>query len=192
MFGATFNLVRRVGSHTTVIYGILTDGSLEINSFALNNRFNYRNVVQNNVNAMSKTIFEKPGFLSKSSKFSVVWTIRFCSNFTSMLNKHFKRNVWRDFILPMSALATVAGKSFNGKFTAKTDRVFYVTIADADIGSLKPLHTLFDKYLDHMLVKFEQNIKCGTLIIYVQICVWLNHMQHLLCSKITVEIFVGL
>ena len=28
----------------------------------------------------------------------------------------------------------------------------YVTIADADIGSLKPLHTLFDKYLDHMLV----------------------------------------
>ena len=30
-------------------------------------------------------------------------------------------------------------------------------IADADIGSLKSLHTLFDKYLDHMLVKFEQN-----------------------------------
>ena len=34
---------------------------------------------------------------------------------------------------------------------------FYVTVADADIGSLKSLHTLFDKYLDHMLVKFEQN-----------------------------------
>ena len=47
----------------------------------------------------------------------------------------------------MSALATVAGMSFNGKFTAKivfSDRVFYVTIADADIGSLKSLHTLFD------------------------------------------------
>ena len=56
----------------------------------------------------------------------------------------------------MSALATVAGKKFNGKFTAKywfSDRVFYVTIADADIRSLKSLHTLFDKYLDHMLVK---------------------------------------
>ena len=26
-----------------------------------------------------------------------------------------------------------------------------------NIGSLKSLHTLFDKYLDHMLVKFEQN-----------------------------------
>ena len=61
--------------------------------------------------------------------------------------------------LSMSALATVARKSFNGKFTAKikfSDRVVHVTIADADIGSLKSLHTLFDKYLDHMLVKFEQ------------------------------------
>ena len=37
-----------------------------------------------------------------------------------------------------------------------SDRAFYVTIADADIESLKSLHTLFDKYLDHMLVKFEQ------------------------------------
>ena len=35
----------------------------------------------------------------------------------------------------------------------------YVTIADADIGSLKSLHILFyDKYLDHMLVKFEKKI----------------------------------
>ena len=30
-------------------------------------------------------------------------------------------------------------------------------IADADIGSLKSLRALFDKYLDHMLVKSEQN-----------------------------------
>ena len=35
-----------------------------------------------------------------------------------------------------------------------SDRVFYVNIADADIGSLKSVLTLFDKYLDHMLVKF--------------------------------------
>ena len=48
----------------------------------------------------------------------------------------------------------VAGNCFNGKFTAKIDfpigyfigyRVFYITIANADIGSLKSLHTLFDK-----------------------------------------------
>ena len=38
-----------------------------------------------------------------------------------------------------------------------SDRAFYVTIADADIGSQKSLHTLFDKYLVHMLVQFEQN-----------------------------------
>ena len=64
------------------------------------------------------------------------------------------------FRLPMSALATVAGKSFNSKFTAKIDfpiGYFIFTIADADIESLKSLHALFDKYLDHMLVKCEQN-----------------------------------
>ena len=45
----------------------------------------------------------------------------------------------------MSALATVAGKSFNGKFTAKIDfPIGYVTITDADSGSLKSLH-----YLNH-------------------------------------------
>ena len=38
-----------------------------------------------------------------------------------------------------------------------SNRAFYVTITDADIESLNSLHTLFDKYLDHMLVKFEQN-----------------------------------
>ena len=31
------------------------------------------------------------------------------------------------------------------------------TVAKADIGSLKSLHTLFGKYLDHMLVKIESN-----------------------------------
>ena len=71
----------------------------------------------------------------------------------------FLRNVWKDFRLQMSALAT-ARTSFNGKFTAKkrfSDRTFYVTTADADTGSLKSFHTLFAKYLDHMLVKCEQN-----------------------------------
>ena len=72
----------------------------------------------------------------------------------------------RHFSLPMSALATVEEKSFNGKFTGKfdfSDRVFYITIADADIKSPKSLHTLFDKYLDHMLVKFERNCTVQTV-----------------------------
>ena len=36
-----------------------------------------------------------------------------------------------------------------------SDRAFYVNITDPDTG-LKVFHTLFDKYLDHMLLKFEQ------------------------------------
>ena len=36
-------------------------------------------------------------------------------------------------------------------------------ITDADIGSLKSLSALFGKYLDHMLVKFEQNRMVPTI-----------------------------
>ena len=36
--------------------------------------------------------------------------------------------------------------------------IIYVTIADADIGCQKFLHTLFDKCLDYMLLKLEQKI----------------------------------
>ena len=64
---------------------------------------------------------------------------------------------WRDFKLLMSALATIARKSLTANFTAKlifrSGILYYID--DADIGSLKSLHTLFGKYLDHMLVKFE-------------------------------------
>ena len=35
--------------------------------------------------------------------------------------------------------------------------LFRATVANADIESLKSLHTLFDSYLDHMLAKFEPN-----------------------------------
>ena len=55
-------------------------------------------------------------------------------------------------------------EEFQGQIYCKkwfSDRVLYrppITIADADIRSLKSLCTLFDdKYLDHILVKFEQN-----------------------------------
>ena len=78
----------------------------------------------------------------------------------------FLRNVWRDFKIPVSALAMVARKSFNGRFHCKnwfSDGTLYVTIADADIGSLKSLHTLFDENLDNMLVKFKQNCILRTI-----------------------------
>ena len=74
---------------------------------------------------------------------------------------YFLRNVWKDFRLPMSALPTVAGKSFNSKFTAKIDfPIGYILCYHCwcwHWKSIKSLHTLFGKYLDHMLVKFEQN-----------------------------------
>ena len=38
-----------------------------------------------------------------------------------------------------------------------TLKLLRATVSNADTGSLKSLHTLFDNYLDHMLVKFEQN-----------------------------------
>ena len=61
----------------------------------------------------------------------------------------------------MSALAMVAGRSFNSKFTSKMDFtigcLMNVNIADAEIGSLRSLHTLFYKHLEYMQVKFEQN-----------------------------------
>ena len=76
--------------------------------------------------------------------------------------KHFLRNILTDFGLSISALATVAWKKFNGKFNAKIDFpigyfILPFTVADADIGNVKSFHTVFDKYLEHILVKFEQN-----------------------------------
>ena len=35
--------------------------------------------------------------------------------------------------------------------------MFYITTNDADLRTLNFIRTSFDKYLDHMLVKFEQN-----------------------------------
>ena len=44
--------------------------------------------------------------------------------------------------------------NFCNKFAIKT---FCVTVANANIGSLMSLPSLFDLCLGHMIVKFEQN-----------------------------------
>ena len=36
-------------------------------------------------------------------------------------------------------------------------KLFRITVANSDPGSLKSLHTLFDTHLDHMLEEFEPN-----------------------------------
>ena len=87
----------------------------------LTNCFSYRNVSQNAVNALSKMVFKNPVFYQTSSRFRALWPIQFCSNSTSMWSKWLSNNVWRYFRRPMSAEATVAEQSFNGKFTAKID-----------------------------------------------------------------------
>ena len=40
-----------------------------------------------------------------------------------------------------------------------SDRVFYVNIADADIGSINSLHIFINKYLYFMQVKFQKKKK---------------------------------
>ena len=62
MFGATFNL------GTTIIFGTLEDGSLEINSLALNNCFSCRNVSQNGVNALSKMVLKTSSFFCRKAQ----------------------------------------------------------------------------------------------------------------------------
>ena len=63
MFGATFNLVTSVG--VPLFLNTVRYSSLEINSIALNNCFNYINVLQNGVNAFSKVILKNPVFVKK-------------------------------------------------------------------------------------------------------------------------------
>ena len=51
----------------------------------------------------------------------------------------FNEFLWKDLRIPKTASATVTMKSFNVIFAAKIDdpiEVFYVTIADADSGSV--------------------------------------------------------
>ena len=167
MFGAAFNmfnLVTSVGVPTFLEHWKMIVFKLIV---ALSNNFSYRKRLPKWRKLFVKNGYIKPGFLSKSSKFRVVWTIRFSSNFFIIWYKHFVRNRWRDFRLPAPVLATVARKSVNGKFTVKIDfpidRAFYVIIAVADIQSLKSLHTLFDKYLAHRLVKYERNRMVWTI-----------------------------
>ena len=45
------------------------NGSLEINTLALNNCFSYRNVFQNDANALSKIVFKNPFFYQKDQNF---------------------------------------------------------------------------------------------------------------------------
>ena len=111
----TFKLVTRFG-----LPQVWNTESCIFDSLASNNCFSNRNVFQmgSTLDQKSYEKKKKPYFWSKSSKFRVVRPIRFCSNFIGMWYKYFfLRNVWRDFRLPMSAVATLTRKNLNDKFT---------------------------------------------------------------------------
>ena len=97
---------------------------------------------------LASTLFQKITlffflfFLPKCSKFWMCRNIRFCSNLTSMWSKYLPNNVWRVFRLHMSVSVNIKcpiGKSiFVVNFPLKLLRV---TVANADTGSQKTLHT---------------------------------------------------
>ena len=97
----------------------MTDGGLKINSLSFCNCFSYRNVLQNGVKTLSEMVFENSSFCHKAQNFvhfrpyDLVQISSACSPNTY--------EIWKDFRLPVSEFATVARKSFNGKFTAKID-----------------------------------------------------------------------
>ena len=106
---------------------------------------------------MAPTLYQKwlkktPFFGQKAQNFVLFGPYDFVHNFTSIWwEKYFSylMNVFTEFRLSVV---------LKGKFTEKKLILrLGITIADADIGSLKSLHILFDKYLNHMLVKFDQN-----------------------------------
>ena len=81
--------------------------------------------------------------------------------FTSMYSKYLPNKLWRDFRLPIVSISNGYIKYPIGKSIFAVNlplKLSKATVANAEIGSLKSLHTLFDKYLDHKLVKFEQNL----------------------------------
>ena len=55
------------------------------------------------------------------------------------------------------SVSNVSGKGFNCNFTAKIDRLFSISIADVDNGSLKSFHTLFDNVFGPHAGEFERN-----------------------------------
>ena len=96
-------------------------------------------------------------FLPKSSKFCVFYTIRFYSNLTSIQSKYFKKCMERLYTSNVSVtnsnIKCSIGKSI---FAVNLPlKLFRATISNADTGSLKSLHALFDIHLDRMLAKFE-------------------------------------
>ena len=110
-------------------------------------------------------------FSKMASTFSQKWLTIFCQKAEKIvysLPRNFAQispgcapNTYqwrRDFRLPMSesvmAICPIEKAIFAVNLPLK---LFRVTVAKTDTGSVKTLHTLFDTYLDCMLTEFEAN-----------------------------------
>ena len=118
------------------------------NTLASNKYLCHRDIFQNGVNTFSKIVINH--FCQRAQNFVY---------FTNTWSKYLPNNVWKDFMLPISASAMVTWNApgeniFWSKFAIKFLRV---TFENANTGSLKSLHKSFDMYLDQMRAKFEPN-----------------------------------
>ena len=105
------------------VFGAVKNNIWKINSLPIKYGCSYQNVLQNNVNSLSKMVLKTWVFVQNLKILYTFLTIRmiWCgSNFASMWSKYvLSNNFQRDFRIPVSAFATLARRSFNGKLTAK-------------------------------------------------------------------------
>ena len=80
----------------------------------------------------------------KSSKFWVIRTIRFCSNFISMWSQYLSNNVRRDFKLPMSASAIIS----NGNIKYSIGKSIFIVWRNSTNTWFWRMQRIFLSFLD--------------------------------------------
>ena len=106
----------------------------------LNNCFSHRNVFQNGVDTLSKMVNH---FWSNSSKFSIVRTYDFVQISPARGPNTYQIMYGETLDIGNDKIKCSLGKSI---FTANLPfKLFRVTVANADNGSLKSLHTFLLK-----------------------------------------------
>ena len=109
-------------------------------------------------NGLQKSFFISFFFVAKRLKFCTIWTIRFGSNPPACGPNAYQIIYGENLDSQCHLLQWYHGRVFMANLLQKL--VFWVGILCYHYWRWhwKSLHTLFDKYLDHMLVKFELNL----------------------------------
>ena len=95
-------------------------------------------------------------FWSKLSKFRVVRTVRYCSNFTSTSYKYFLRNVWNDFIIinGNQGLETSGRNRFHPGRMAETGKKVFLPVS-----KLEEIHVVYCTCKQSVGKKFPDTVK---------------------------------